>query len=98
MATVTLSTRLAKEEARKIDELAANLGLDRGAVLKQLIRKGLKEIQTEMALDGYRRGTITLSKAAEIAELTLRDMLLRLPEQSVELNYDARELLRDLEE
>lgn len=98
MATVTLSTRLAKEEARKIDELAANLGLDRGAVLKQLIRKGLKEIQTEMALDGYRRGTITLSKAAEIAELTLRDMLLRLPEQSVELNYDVRELLRDLEE
>ena len=98
MATVTLSTRLAKEEARKIDERAANLGLDRGAVLKQLIRKGLKEIQTERALDGYRRGTITLSRAAEIAELTLRDILLRLPEESVELNYDVRELLRDLEE
>ncbi len=98
MATVTLSTRLAKEEARKIDELAANLGLDRGAVLKQLIRKGLKEIQIERALDGYRRGTITLSRAAEIAELTLRDILLRLPEESVELNYDVRELLRDLEE
>ena len=98
MTTVTLSTRLAKEEARKIDELAANLGLDRGAVLKQLIRKGLKEIQIERGLDGYRRGTITLSKAAEIAELTLRDILLRLPEESVELNYDVRELLRDLEE
>lgn len=98
MATVTLSTRLAKEEARKIDELAANLGLDRGALLKQLIRKGLREIQTERALDGYRRGTITLSKAAEIAELTLRDILLRLPEESVELNYDVRELHRDLEE
>jgi predicted HTH domain antitoxin len=98
MATVTLSTRLSKEDARKIDELAANLGLDRGALLKQLIRKGLKEIQTERALDGYRRGTITLSKAAEIAELTLRDILLRLPEESVELNYDVRELLRDLEE
>ncbi|UCE52277.1 MAG: UPF0175 family protein [Desulfobacterales bacterium] len=97
MTTVTLSTRLAKEDARKIDELAANLGLDRGALLKQLIRKGLKEIQTERALDAYRRGTITLSRAAEIAELTLRDMLLRLPEESVELNYDVRELQRDLE-
>ena len=97
MATVTLSTRLAKEEARKIDELAANLGLDRGAVLKQLIRKGLKEIQIERALDGYRRGTITLSRAAEIAELSLRDILLRLPEESVELNYDVEELRRDLE-
>ena len=97
MATVTLSTRLDKEEARKIDLLAANLGLDRGAVLKQLIRKGLKEIQIETALDAYRRGTITLSRAAEIAELTLRDILLRLPEESVELNYDVEELRRDLE-
>ncbi len=97
MATVTLSTRLAKEEANKIDELAANLGLDRGAVLKQLIRKGLKEIQIERALDGYRRGTITLSRAAEMAELSLRDILLRLPEESVELNYDVKELRRDLE-
>ncbi len=97
MATVTLSTRLAKEEANKIDELAANLGLDRGAVLKQLIRKGLKEIQIERALDGYRRGKITLSRAAEMAELSLRDILLRLPEESVELNYDVEELRRDLE-
>ena len=97
MATVTLSTRLAKEEARKIDELAASLGLDRGAVLKQLIRKGLKEIQIERALDAYRRGTITLSRAAEIAELSLRDILLRLPEESLELNYDVEELRRDLE-
>jgi len=98
MATVTLSTRLDEEEACKIDELASNLGLDRGALLKQLIRKGLREVQTERALDAYRRGTITLSRAAEIADLTLRDMLLRLPEESLELNYDVRELARDLEE
>ena len=97
MATVTLSTRLAQEEASKIDELAANLGLDRGALLKQLIRKGLKEIQIERAMDAYRRCTITLSRAAEIAELTLRDILLRLSEESVELNYDVEELRRDLE-
>jgi predicted HTH domain antitoxin len=97
MGTITLSARLASDEARKIDELAADLGLDRGALLKQLIRKGLKDIQTERALDAYRRGTITLSRAAEIAELSLRDILLRLPEESIELNYDVRELQRDME-
>jgi predicted HTH domain antitoxin len=97
MGTITLSTRLTSDEARKIDELAADLGLDRGALLKQLIRKGLKDIQTERALDAYRRGTITLSRAAEIAELSLRDILLRLPEESIELNYDVREFQRDME-
>ena len=97
MGTITLSARLASDEARKIDELAADLGLDRGALLKQLIRKGLKDIQIARALDAYRRGTITLSRAAEIAELSLRDILLRLPEESIELNYDVRELQRDME-
>ena len=96
METIILSTRLASDEAKKIDELAADLGLDRGALLKQLIRKGLKDIQTERAFDAYRRGIITLSRAAELAELSLRDILLRLPEEAIELNYDARELQRDL--
>lgn len=97
MGSITLSTRMARNEALQIDKLAADLGLDRAALLKQLIRKGLKEIQTERALDAYRRGTITLSRAAEIAGLTLRDIMLLLPEESIELNYDVRELQRDLE-
>ena len=82
ISTVTLSTRLAKDEARKIDELAGELGLDRGSLLKQLIRNGYADIQTGRALDAYRHGTITLSRAAEIASLSLRDMLLQLPEES----------------
>jgi predicted HTH domain antitoxin len=96
MQTVTLSTRLTKVEARKIDKLADDLGLDRGALLKQLIRKGYKDVQTERALEAYRRGIITLFRAAEIAEMTLRDVILRLSDDSIELNYDLRELQRDL--
>ena len=97
MNTVTLSTRLEKKEAKKIDALAAELGLDRGSLLKQLIRKGYRDVQTTKALDEYRHGTITLSRAAEIAGLTLRDIFLMLPEESLELNYDLKELKRDME-
>lgn len=96
MKSVTLSTRLKREEAERIDELAAELGLDRGALLKQLIRKGYKDVQTERALDGYRHGLWSLSRAAEIAGLSLRDILLRLPEEAIELNYDIRELEREI--
>jgi predicted HTH domain antitoxin len=62
-----------------------------------MTQKDVKDNQTEKALDAYRQGTITLSRAAEIAELSLRDILLRLPEESIELNYDLRELHRDTE-
>ena len=97
MNTVTLSARLTKDEAQKIDDLASALSLDRGSLLKQLIRKGYKDLQIQRALDAYRRGKITLSRAAEIAELSLRDILLRLPEESIELSYNIRELQRDME-
>jgi predicted HTH domain antitoxin len=98
MGTVTLSTRLAEEEAEKIDRLAVELGLDRGSLLKQLIRKGCRDLQVEMALNAYRQGTITLSRAAEMTELGLRDLLLRLPEHAVELNYGVDELNQELED
>jgi len=97
MGTITLSARLEKGEAEKIDALAGELGLDRGSLLKQLIRKGYTDVQTERALRAYRQGTITLSRAAETAGLSLRDMLLRLPEEGIDLNYDTRELERDVE-
>jgi predicted HTH domain antitoxin len=97
METTTISTRIQKSEAKKLDQLAADLGLDRGALLKQLIRRGYKNLVVERALEGYRKGTITLSRAAELAEINLRDLLLHLPDKSIELNYDLRELQRDIE-
>jgi predicted HTH domain antitoxin len=97
MSHITLSTQVEKGEAEKIDALADEMGLDRGALLKHLILKGYSDIQTDKALRAYRQGTISLSRAAEIAGLSIRDLLLRLPEESIELNYDLRELERDLE-
>jgi len=97
MKTVTLSTRLNSDEAERIDALATELGLERGALLKQLIRTGYRDIQMAHALDGYRRGVLTLSRAAELAGVGVRDILLRLPDESMELNYDLHELRRDLE-
>jgi len=97
MGSVTLSTRLTSKEAREIDRLATELGLDRGALLKQIIRKGYNELQIKMALEQYQLGTVTLSRAAEMSGLDLREILLRLPDKAVELNYDLKELRRDLE-
>ena len=96
MNTITISTRVDTKEAKKIDALAAELGLDRSSLLKQIIRKGYLSIQTERALDAYRHGAVSLSRAAEISGMTLRDLLLRLPEESIELNYDLSELQGDL--
>jgi predicted HTH domain antitoxin len=97
LGTTTISTRIQKSEAKKLNQLAADLGLDRGALLKQLIRRGYKNLIVERALEGYRKGKITLSRAAKLAEINLRKLLLHLPDKSIEFNYDLRDLQRDIE-
>lgn len=97
MSTQAISATLDENEAREIDELAKEIGVERPALLQQLIRRGYREVQTERALQAYRSGQATLSRAAEMTGLSVRELLLRFPANAVELNYDLNELKRDSE-
>ena len=96
MKTVTISTRLTKDEAKRIDQLAKEEGLDRSAFVKKMLRQGVKEFKLSRALTAYRRGKVSLSRAAEIAEMSVRDILSFLAAEKVELNYDLEELQQDM--
>jgi predicted HTH domain antitoxin len=97
MKTVSLSTRLNPSEAEEIDALAARAGLDRSAFLKQLIRRGKREVAFEQACLAYRSGQVSLSRAAEMAGISLREAMRLLPNSSTELNYQAQDLVDDLQ-
>ncbi len=65
-------------------------------MIKSILRTGMAELRFRQAVDAYRQGTITLSKAAETADLSLWDMLVRLNQAQAELHYDVDELREDL--
>jgi predicted HTH domain antitoxin len=95
--TVTISMRIPKAEAGRLERLACHLGMERPAFLKQALKRGAADLMFDGACQAYRDGTATLSRAAEMAGLTLRDMLLRMRDADLELNYDVTELRKDLE-
>jgi predicted HTH domain antitoxin len=98
MKTVTISMRLPEEEVASLAELARELGTERPAFLRQALRRGARDLMFERACQAYRTGAATLSRAAEMADIPLRDMILRLEGASLELNYGVKELRRDLQE
>ena len=49
------------------------------------------------ACGAYRRGEVTLSRAAEMADLSIREMILKLRDQDVTLSYGPDELATDLQ-
>jgi predicted HTH domain antitoxin len=98
MQTVTISMRLPKAEASRLDALARETGMARPTFLKRALRRGAADLIFDRACEAYRNGDATLSRAAQLAGISLRDMILRLQGTGLELNYGVDDLHEDLRE
>lgn len=96
MKSVTLSTRVAPGELAEVDALARRSGLDRSAMAKSLVRRGLRELCLDQAIEAYAARRVTLSRAAEIAKMPVSDFLLEIDKRSLTLHYDVEDLEEDL--
>ena len=97
MKTTALSFRMDASEALQVDACAKQSGLDRSALLKQLIRTGLKQYKMDQAVRAYRAQEISLSRAAELADVGVRDFLSRMGTVGLELNYGVDDFNVDLQ-
>ncbi len=95
--STTISMRLPTREVRRLERLARELGTERPTFLKRALARGAADLMFERARQAYRDGEATLSRAAEIAGLTLRDMLLEMRNADLELNYGVDDLAKDLQ-
>lgn len=96
MKSVIVSMRLPESEARRLEEQARQMHIEKPVFLKRALRRGAQDLAYERAVEAYRNGEATLSRAAEIAGVQLRDIVLRMESSGLELNYSARDLERDL--
>jgi len=91
-----LSVRVPREVLRWLDELAKLEGRERGEVVREILAQGVRERRVELALRLYREGRVTLWRAAELAGLSLWEMVGELEKRGVEVQYGLRELEEDL--
>jgi len=98
MKSVTVSMRLSTAEAERLERQAREMGIERPTFLKRALRRGVCDLLFERGCEAYRRGEVTLSRAAEIAGLSLRDMMVRMQRADLELSYGVDDLARDLRE
>lgn len=96
MALSTLTTRLPAKIIKEIEYWSKQEKIDRSTLLRKLIDSGLREWKIERALEMYRAQKVTLWKAAEIAGISLSELLSELPKRKVIFHYDLDELREDL--
>jgi hypothetical protein len=70
-----IGARLDEELSDVVDEVARGERIDRTAALKRLIAAGWSRYRLEKALDAYRCSRASIDRAAEMAGLTVAEMM-----------------------
>jgi predicted HTH domain antitoxin len=92
-----VTTRISEDDEKALAELQAEMSADRSEVLRWLIQRGLDDWRKERALDQLRDHSITLRKAADLADVSDVEMLVLAAEQGIDVGYTTDDLERDLD-
>ncbi|HOA99863.1 MAG TPA: UPF0175 family protein [Candidatus Atribacteria bacterium] len=89
--------QLPEELMKEIEYWAEREKVDKSTLLTKIMEEGLNVWKMNKALEMYRLQKVTLWKAAEIAGVSLAEMLAELPKRKIIFQYDLDELREDLE-
>lgn len=70
----TISTRVPEDLEAELEEYVDNENLDRSTAVRKLLTEGLAEWRREYALERLEAGEATLSRAAELAGVSIWEM------------------------
>ncbi len=97
MSASTIANELPADILKEIEYWSKKEGTDTNPFILRLIDVGLREWKIHKVLEMYKNQEITLWKAAEIAGVSLDELLSELPKHKIVLQYDVEELKEDLE-
>lgn len=96
--SVTVSARVRKSQAKEVERLAAERGVDKSEIIRELLAMALKEQKLKEAIDSVRSRKATAWKAAETSGITYREMLQLLRTHNIPFPLSKEELKREVEE
>src|SRR3989338_344688 len=92
-----ISVRLTEEFVREAQKLAELEKVDKSIIIRESLEKGFEEIRLESALDIFRKGKASTSEAAEIAGLSIGEMMDEIVKRGLKPNITKEDLKGSLE-
>lgn len=93
---VSIGIRLPEKLLKLLEEKAEEENLDRSTAIRQMIARGLEEYRKEKAAKLYREGKTSISGAAKMAGLTVREMVEYLIEKGYRSSYTYEDLKKEI--
>lgn len=92
-----ITTRMSDTELDLVARLAEATGESRSEAIRQALRRGAREELIRVALQQYQDGAVGMRGAADIAGLTIAEMMSEANERGVLSNYDEARLADDVD-
>jgi predicted HTH domain antitoxin len=98
MSSRAVTARLRMELLKEIEEMAREESVDRSSAIQKLLKIGLREYKMERVLILYRDRKVTLWRAAELAGVSLREMMEAIRTRDIPYQYDVEAFEEYVEE
>jgi predicted HTH domain antitoxin len=95
-STSQLNIRVPKTLLQELEQIAEMEQVDRTAIARKLLSEGVKRWRLERALELCARGQISKERAAEMAGVTLYDIMDELRRRGTSPHYSLDDLREDL--
>lgn len=92
-----VTARLPRDMLREVEKLAKKMKVDRSELIRRLLDFALQQKRIEEAVRAYQESKVTLWKAAEMAGLSLREMMELARVRKIAVSYTIDDLRRDIE-
>lgn len=92
-----IAARVDEDLLTRIKEIEKETRADRSEVIRRLLDEGVKQYQLKKAVGLLRDGRVTVSMAAEIADISIWDMLEVMYAKRIPIPYKAEDLRKSLE-
>jgi len=92
-----VTARMSDEELDLVDRLAEARGTSRSDAIREAIRQGAREELIRVALNRYEEGKVGMRGAAQLAGITIAEMMHEANERGVLSNYDETDLKSDVD-
>ena len=87
-----MSIRLSEDDLKLVEELAQDEDVEKSATIRELLRFG----RIYLAIIKYKEGKISIGRAAEIADMSLSDLMELLSNLGIESKIEKEDYLQGL--
>ena len=87
-----IGIRVDKDWIEKIEELSKEENLDRSSAMRLLLKEGYENLMKKKAMQEYKSGKITISKAAEKANCTIWEIEQYMIQKGFRSQYSIEDL------